>query len=183
MSRCLRRQSGVPGERVSSHSSTKVVRTSTAGSPYIYGHTRVPLDVPASPPVYISAKYSEDLLRSSSLPLSQKKSLHMLTQSLVAGTRQADREKTMASAASDSRPPQGPGRVARCLGGVRGERRERGGGSGGGDVGRGRRLLQQRQHSLSTQSLLSVSSDASGAHSLKSVQSVGISSDSSKHTR
>ena len=160
MSRCLRRQSGVPGERISSHSLTKVVRTSSAGSPYIYGHTRVPLDVPASPPVYISAKYSEDLLRS----------------------RQADREKTMASAASDSRPPQGPGRVARGQGGVRGERRERGGGGGEGDVGRGRRLLQQRQHSLSTQSLLSVSSDASGAHSLKSVQSVGISSESSKHT-
>jgi hypothetical protein len=170
MSRVLQRQSRVPRAPLSSgsqqgfqsHSSTSTTGKTTPDSTTHVQRTAV--DVPVSPPPYDTAQYSDELLQTSSLPPSQKRSLRVLTQSLAAGRRLSERErKVAASSVSGGLPPRGPNRVMQGQSAIREGRQEGNGGTKNG------RLLRR---TLSSQSLQSNNSEAS-VQSLKSTQSIG----------
>lgn len=108
-----------------------------------------------TPPPYNFTKYSDEMLERSSLSPSDKRSLRVLTESLAAGRRLSDREKVGSGSSADGLPPRGPGRAMR--GSARGERQQGNGGT------KNKRLLRR---SLSTQSLQSTSSDASGTYDI-----------------
>ena len=169
MSRVLQRQSRVPNvpsiaSHQGSHSSTATTGRTTADS--TIGVQRTAVDMPVSPPPYDTAKYSEELLRASSLPPSQKHSLCILTQSLAAGRRLSERgRKVVAPSGSGGLPPRGPDRGMRGHSVTREGKRE---GNGGMKSGR---LLRR---TLSSQSLQSNSSEASGKESIACVSSYSI---------
>ena len=155
VSRALQRQSRLPNtpslgynttsQGLCSHGSS-AVDTDAANTATVVAERT---DVTASPPPpYNYMRYSDELLESSSLPPSQKRSLCVLTRSLTnSQTLSAGRRD------SDRLPPRGSGRGRRGQGVVRGE--------GGRDERCGRSL----RRTLSSQSLLSVSSETSGTHS------------------
>lgn len=164
MSRVLQRQSRLPKALSSSSTVTQQrlqARSSTANPGRTTATTdsacvqRTAVDTPASPPPYNFANYSDELLQASSLPPNQKRSLHVLTQSLAAGRRLADRGSVAASDA-DGLPPRGPGRAFQGQGGGRRDKQEGNGGTKSG------RLLRR---TLSSQSLQSIDSDISGTSS------------------
>ena len=157
MSRVLQRQSRVPRAPLSSgsqqgfqsHSSTTTTgRTTPDSTTHVQ---RTAMDVPVSPPPYDTAQYSDELLQTSSLPPSQKRSLRVLTQSLAAGRRLSERgRKAAASSVSGGLPPRG---VMQGQSGTREGRQERNGGTKNGS------LLRR---TLSSQSLQSNNSETSG---------------------
>ena len=112
-------------------------------------------DIINSPPPYNFTNYSEDMIDKSSLPLSQKRSLHVLTQSLTTGSssRGIERGSMGRGRGTDRLPPRGPGGKGRN---VRTKGREV----------RGDKSVRLLRRTLSSQSLLSVSSDASGMHNI-----------------
>lgn len=143
MSRVLQRQSRLP-KTLSS------VRQEPRNSTITPDRTTQAIAVETSPP-YNFTKYSDEMLRRSSLSPSDKRSLRVLTESLAAGRGVSDRGKVGGGSSGDGLPPQGPARATR--GSARGERQQENG-----------RIVNTRllRRSLSTQSLQSTSSDASG---------------------
>lgn len=142
MSRVLQRQSRIPKtfsavKQEPHNSTTNADRTTQA----------VAVD---TPPPYNFTKYYDEMLERSSLSPSDKRSLRVLTESLAAGRILSDRGTVDSGSNADGLPPPGPGRAVRSS--ARGERKQ---GSGT----KNKRLLRR---SLSTQSLQSTSSDASG---------------------